>query len=173
MEFSAALDEVVREAGLTTLKRKQREAIEGIVSGKDVFVTVPTGYGKSIIYALLPSLYDKLLGKSINVEKTMESNYSFAGTTGSIVVCICPLTAIMVDQQKKFVMKGIKAEFVGEAQTDQATVSRVLKGDLQLLYISPENILNNKRYRMMLLSEKYAKNLKVLAIDEAHCIMTW
>ena len=33
-EFSAALDEVVREAGLTTLKRKQREAIEGIVSGK-------------------------------------------------------------------------------------------------------------------------------------------
>ena len=83
------------------------------------------------------------------------------------------MPAIMVDQQKKFVMKGIKAEFVGEAQTDQATVSRVLKGDLQLLYISPENILNNKRYRMMLISEKYAKNLKVLAIDEAHCIMTW
>ena len=83
------------------------------------------------------------------------------------------MPAIMVDQQKKFVMKGIKAEFVGEAQTDQATVSRVLKGDLQLLYISPENILNNKRYRMMLISEKYAKNLKVLAIDEAHYIMTW
>ena len=63
MEFSAALDEVVREAGLTALKRKQREAIEGIISGKDVFVTVPTGYGKSIIYALLPSLYDRCRGK--------------------------------------------------------------------------------------------------------------
>ena len=65
MEFSAALDEVAREAGLTELKPKQREAIEGIVSGKDIFVAVPTGYGRSIIYALLPSLYDKLLGKSV------------------------------------------------------------------------------------------------------------
>ena len=69
MEFCAALDEVVREAGLTALKPKQFEAIEGIISGKDVFVALPTGYGKSIIYALLPSLYDKLLGKSINAKK--------------------------------------------------------------------------------------------------------
>ena len=174
MKFRAALDEVVREAGLTALKPKQFEAIEGIISGEDVFVAVPTGYGKSIIYALLPSLYDKLLGKSIMPRSNeMKSNCSYSGTTGSIVVCICPLTAIMVDQQKKFVMKGIKAEFVGEAQTDQATISKVLKGDLQLLYISPESILNNKKYRMMLLSDNYAKNLKVLAIDEAHCIMTW
>ena len=52
MEFSAALDEVVQEAGLTALKPKQCEAIEGIVLGRDVFVAVPTGYGKSIIYAL-------------------------------------------------------------------------------------------------------------------------
>ena len=44
MEFSAALDEVVREAGLTELKPKQREAIEGIVSGKDIFVAVSQGY---------------------------------------------------------------------------------------------------------------------------------
>ena len=65
MELSGALDEVIREAGLTALKLKQQEAIEGIVSGKDVFVAVPTGYGKSIIYALLPSLYDKLLGKPV------------------------------------------------------------------------------------------------------------
>ena len=79
----------------------------------------------------------------------------------------------MIDQQKKFVMKGIKAEFLGELQTDQAFISRVLKGDLQLLYISPEKILNNKRYRVMLLSERYAKKLEVLVIDEAHCIMTW
>ena len=104
---------------------------------------------------------------------TVEARFINTGTTGSIAVCICPLTAIMVDQQKKFVMKGIKVEFVGEAQTDQAAISRVLKGDLQLLYISPENILNNKTYRMMLLSERYAEKLKVLAIDEAHCIMTW
>lgn len=64
MGFSAALDEVVQEAGLTALKPKQREAIEGIVSG-NTFCGGTTGYGKSIVYALLPSLYDKLLGKSV------------------------------------------------------------------------------------------------------------
>ena len=79
----------------------------------------------------------------------------------------------MIDQQQKFVMKGIKAEFVGEAQTDQAAISRVMKGELQLLYISPENILNSRRYRSMLLSPRYAEKLVVLVIDEAHCIMTW
>ena len=68
------------------------------------------------------------------------------GTTGSIVVCISPLTSIMMDQQEKFTLKGIRAEFVGEAQTDQA----VIWGDLQLLYISPENLLNNKKVRSML-----------------------
>jgi len=33
------------------------------VSGKDTFVALPTGYGKSIIYALLPSVFNKLRGK--------------------------------------------------------------------------------------------------------------
>lgn len=67
----------------------------------------------------------------------------------------------MIDQQQKFVMKGIKAEFVGEAQTDQAAISRVMKGELQLLYISPESILNSRRYRSMLLSPRYAEKLVV------------
>lgn len=89
------------------------------------------------------------------------------------MVCVSPLTAIMVDQQQKFVAKGIKAEFVGEAQTDPAVVNRVLRGDLQLLYISPENLLNNKTYHSMLLSSTYTNTLVALAIDEAHCIKTW
>ena len=43
----------------------------------------------------------------------------------------------MIDQQQKFLQRGIKAEFVGQAQVDKAVVKRVLEGDLQLLYISP------------------------------------
>ena len=46
-----------------------------------------------------------------------------------------------MDQQQKFTERGIKAEFVGEAQTDKAVIAMVLRGDLQLLYISPENRL--------------------------------
>ena len=63
MEFQRAVEESVQEAGYSPLKVKQKEAIEAFVSGKDTFVALPTGYGKSIIYALLPSIFDKLRGK--------------------------------------------------------------------------------------------------------------
>ncbi len=43
----------------------------------------------------------------------------FAGSTGNIVVCISPLTALMMDQQAKFAGYRLSTEFVGEAQTDK------------------------------------------------------
>ena len=48
------------------LKPKQMEAIESFVSGKDTFFAVPTGYGKSLIFAMLPLLFDFLHGKPLN-----------------------------------------------------------------------------------------------------------
>ena len=45
------------------LKEKQEEAILSFVRGRDTFVSLPTGYGKSIVYGILPMLYDLLLGK--------------------------------------------------------------------------------------------------------------
>ena len=50
------------ELGLR-LKDKQLEAVHRFCCGNDVFVSLPTGYGKSIIYAILPSVYDKMTGK--------------------------------------------------------------------------------------------------------------
>ena len=57
-----ALDEVVREMGFTKLKPKQLEAIVAVASGNDTFVSLPTGYGKSVVYGVLPPLFDKLRG---------------------------------------------------------------------------------------------------------------
>ena len=79
----------------------------------------------------------------------------------------------MIEQQRKFMEKGIKAEFVGEAQVDAAVVNRVLQGNLELLYISPENLLNNQKFRSMLISPSYADNMVALVVDEAHCVKTW
>ena len=45
---------------LQELKPKQIESIETFVSGKDTFVSLPTGYGKSVIFAILPLLFDFL-----------------------------------------------------------------------------------------------------------------
>ena len=78
-----------------------------------------------------------------------------------------------MDQKNKFVPRGIKAEYVGEAQEDARAISTVLRGEAQLLFISPESILMNIKYRNMLLSKSYKENLVALVIDEAHCVKTW
>ena len=48
------LDEIVREMGFTKLKPKQLEAIVAVVSGNDTFLSLPTGYGKSVVVVSLP-----------------------------------------------------------------------------------------------------------------------
>lgn len=88
-------------------------------------------------------------------------------------MCISPLTAIMMDQQTKFQSMGISAEYVGEGQKDPAAWRRVLNGEVQLVYISPENILCNSRYRNVLRSGTYKENLTGVVVDEAHCVKTW
>lgn len=97
----------------------------------------------------------------------------FLGGTGSIVIVLTPLISLMIDQKDKFVKKGIQAEFVGQAQEDEEAVAAVIRGDIQLVYISPENLLCSLPFRNMLLSDKYRNKLRALAIDEAHCIKLW
>ena len=57
-----AMAEAARKMSIN-LKEKQKEAILSFVRGRDTFVSLPTGYGKSIVYGILPMLYDLLLGK--------------------------------------------------------------------------------------------------------------
>jgi len=65
----------------------------------------------------------------------------------------------MIDQKQRFVDRGIAVEYVGEAQTDDDAVVAVTSGKVQLVYISPENILNNLHFRNMICSTK--KNLSL------------
>ena len=78
-----------------------------------------------------------------------------------------------MDQKNKFVPKGVIAEYVGEAQSDRDAVHAVLEGKIRLLFISPESMFLNPKYRSMLLSKQYKKNLVALVFDEAHCVKTW
>lgn len=60
---TAAIIESAKILGIKQFKQKQVAAIESFLSGKDTFVSLPTGYGKSIIYAALPLAFDTLKGK--------------------------------------------------------------------------------------------------------------
>ena len=57
----------------------------------------------------------------------------------------------MMDQTAKFSPRGITTEFVGEAQIDSEAVICVLRGLAQLVFISPESIINNPCYHNMLI----------------------
>ena len=63
MEFHIALKRAMECMGISDMKPKQIDAIKNFVSGRDTFVTLPTGYGKSIIFAILPLLFNFLRGE--------------------------------------------------------------------------------------------------------------
>ena len=56
------LERIIRDCGsrlgYMTLKNKQIEAITSFIEGKDTFVALPMGYGKSLVYAVLPIVFD-------------------------------------------------------------------------------------------------------------------
>lgn len=62
---SLTMDAITESAAVFkfALKEKQIEAISSFIEGNDTFVSLPTGYGKSVIYAILPSVFDKLRGR--------------------------------------------------------------------------------------------------------------
>ena len=86
----------VKVMGVERLKEKQMKAIVEFL-----LVCHPTGYGKSLCFALLPLVYDYL-----------------REVKGSIVVCISPLTALMMEQKTKYSHQGLVLEFSGELQHD-------------------------------------------------------
>ena len=80
-QFSVAATEAARALGGFTLKTEQMEVVTSILRGRDVFAQLPTGYGKTLCYAVLPVAFDLL-----------------QPGCKSIVVVLSPLTAIMKDQ---------------------------------------------------------------------------
>ena len=86
---------------------------------------------------------------------------------------ITPLISLMLDQKEKFVQKGLKVDFVGQALHNEQALEAVINGQIQLVYISPESLLENKRYRNMLSSKVYQEKMVALVVDEAHCMKFW
>ena len=143
--ISAAIDRACTEAGIWELKQHQKNAIISFVKGVEVFVSLPTGYGKSLIYVLLTSLFDCLRQKH--------------GAIGrSIVVCVTPLSTLMIDQKARL-SRVVDVEFVGQEQEDPEAIDREIWEQHQLVFISPEKLIRDEEFRMMLLTDVYKENL--------------
>ena len=80
-EIDTALDQAVTKKGYLELRREQELAVKKFAMGNDVFVSLPTGSGKSVCFSILPIVFDLLRGKP-----------------GSVVVVVSPLISLMKDQ---------------------------------------------------------------------------
>ena len=121
---------------------------------KAVFINLPTGFGKSLIYQALPLVFD------------VTSN-----STGHMVVVISPLVNLMKDQVENLKKLGISAISLSDVKDGEA--KDVEEGYFAVVYGTPEAWLNNERRRKMLSSDIYAARLCAIAVDEAHVIKQW
>ena len=136
--------------GFSQFKGNQEAVIQNVISGKDTFVLMPTGGGKSLCYQL-PALI-------------ME------GTA----IIISPLIALMknqVDAMRTFSMEEGVAHFLNSS-LNKAAVTKVkedvLSGKTKLLYFAPESLTKEDNVAFL-------QKIKIsfYAIDEAHCISEW
>ena len=167
-----AIKQASKKMSLHPFKPKQLEAIRTFMSGNDTFVSLPTGYGKSAIYAVLPLAFDCLFGMLL-LSCYLNAYVLLTERQGSLAVEVSPLTSLMMDQRQQFAPTGLTVEFVGEAQKDIETCSRVVNGDVQLVYISPESLLNTKKYWQMFQTGAYQEKMIAFVVDEAHCVRMW
>jgi ATP-dependent DNA helicase RecQ len=133
--------------GLEDFRGRQREAIEAVLAGRDVLLTMPTGAGKSLAYQLPALLVDGL------------------------TLVISPLIALMKDQVDALRKKGIAATFVNssiEAAERRKRLEAAERGEYDLLFITPERF-RSPSFRAV----EQRLNITRMAVDEAHCISHW
>ena len=136
--------------GFDNFKGNQEAIIQNVLDGKDTFVLMPTGGGKSLCYQL----------PSILMEGT--------------AVVISPLIALMknqVDAMRNFSEEDGVAHFINSSLTRQAidaVKADIVSGKTKLLYVAPESLTKDENI-------EFLKQIKVsfYAVDEAHCISEW
>lgn len=146
--------------GIEYLYPEQKEAIKAFIErGVNVFVSLPTGAGKSLIFQSLPIVFDSLFGKPRG---------------SSIVMVISPLKALMKDQVNYLQHLGIPAlAIVDELSADAEIIQQVINGTYTHVYGSPECFLSSKAWRGIFSHSDFTSKLVGVAIDEAHCIVQW
>eukprot|EP00733_Pompholyxophrys_punicea_P001814 Pompholyxophrys_punicea_v1_NODE_1059_length_1003_cov_2.870253.p1 type:complete len:190 gc:universal NODE_1059_length_1003_cov_2.870253:790-221(-) len=141
-----------------TLKTKQLEAlIRFFCEYGSLLVVLPCGYGKSLVYQLIPFMWDYLY----------PNNYE-----ASIVLVISPLKALMSSQARFLVGKGVKAVYVAE-DSEIISQSDLINSKFRIVFASPESLLQTNFWHEIICSKQWDENLKCIVVDEAHCIVKY
>jgi ATP-dependent DNA helicase RecQ len=133
--------------GYGNFRGNQEPVIRNILSGRNTFVIMPTGAGKSLCYQLPAMIKDGL------------------------AIVISPLIALMKNQVDQMNAYGVNARFLNSTLS-KGEITKLKKdcvsGLVKLLYVAPESL--NKEENIEFLQKV---NVSFIAIDEAHCISEW
>lgn len=143
-------DKLKEYFGFSSFKGNQEAVIRNVLDGKDTFVLMPTGGGKSLCYQLPAMVMD------------------------GVAIIISPLIALMknqVDAMRAFSAESGIAHFLNSSLNKTAVAQvreDVLAGKTKLLYFAPESLTKEDNVAFL-------RKIKVsfYAIDEAHCISEW
>lgn len=133
--------------GFTSFRPLQEAIIRDSLAGRDVFALLPTGGGKSLCFQL-PAL-----------------------TRDGLTVVVSPLIALMKDQVDGLRAGGVPATFLNSSLAADESRKRLRglhNGEFRLLYAAPERLMLSG-----FLEDLQRWNVRLIAIDEAHCISEW
>ena len=147
------------------------KCLEAIYGGKDCVAVLPTGYGKSLIFHLLPAL---LRGKLDDEGPSSPQ---------AVVVIVSPLNALIKDQLRRINERSIRAaalnvkrkQNTGDLELDfeNANPSLLKYAKYDMLFLRPEAFLACMDGKELLQSAPYQRSVKAIVVDEAHCILEW
>ena len=137
-----------KDFGHKNFKKHQQEAIIRIASGLSTLAILSTGYGKSLIYQFAAMLYAKRY-------------------PGALVLVVSPLISLMQDQLHNLT-KSLRAATYDSTMSEkefELLVQDLSNGKINILYLSPEAIINKRL--------KSLPRLAFVCIDEVHCLSQW
>lgn len=141
------LDQILLDRfGFRGFRPGQEEIVQHITRGGDALVVMPTGAGKSLCFQV-PAL-----------------------ARGGICIVVSPLIALMKDQVDGLVELGVRATFLNSSvprDEYERRSEQVYRGEVELLYVAPE------RFTPAFLKWLGKIDIRLLAIDEAHCLSQW
>lgn len=154
-EVRKALTQIFK---LREFRSNQLDAINTTLSGKDVFVLMPTGGGKSLCYQL-PAVVVK-------------------GVTKGVTVVVSPLLSLMQDQVSHLLDKGIAAVCLNGSMNQERRAwafTELSKNPptTKLVYVTPELLSKSGQFQNTVRSLYNRKLLARFVIDEAHCVSQW
>ncbi|GEM11171.1 bloom syndrome protein [Rhodotorula toruloides] len=139
--------------GLKSFRTNQEEAINATLAGRDVFVLLPTGGGKSLCFQL-PAVVS-------------------TGVTSGVTIVVSPLLSLISDQTRALFDKDIPVVFLNSTMpaADKKFVTSCLKNDPPMACLA--YIVKSKAFQNLLADLYNRKQLARFVIDEAHCVSSW